>query len=281
MSFLFVDKIASCGEHEITGTKIITGDEPYLVTSKDKESVFIPSLMGEAIGQLAAWKAMQALDFECRPVAGIVDEVEILGDASIGDELQLFATIETLDKQKVQYNGRAEVNGKTTFTIRHALGPMVPMQDFIETAVVKEQYQQALAGKKKNLLMSERTRIDGKSIGFDDSSVFEDKGLVIARKTLIGDELYLRDHFPMKPVLPLTILLNAKMQLAQAYLQAYTDFSPSKTTVRKIKMTRFVEPGESIQTEMSLKLLDNNQARFAFTTKKQGKRICVCEAIFE
>ena len=60
--------------------------------------------------------------------------------------------------------------------------------------------------------------------------------------TLTGREAFLADHFPRKPVLPLSLLLESLLQLGGKLLDdGGPPFAP--TGARKVKMNRFVEPG--------------------------------------
>ena len=83
MSFLLVDRITKfVSGKSIEGVKQISISEPYLTRlgSSSKNPVFISALVGEAVGQLAAWAVMHALNFKKRPVAGIVSKVNIFED---------------------------------------------------------------------------------------------------------------------------------------------------------------------------------------------------------
>src|SRR4030095_10715226 len=50
---------------------------------------FPMALVGEAVGQLAAWAAMAALEFKCRPVAGLAAEVNFFAPVRPGQILEL------------------------------------------------------------------------------------------------------------------------------------------------------------------------------------------------
>lgn len=279
MSFLFVDQITAITREKATGIKQVTAHEPYLQTIYGEE-IFIPSLIGEAIGQLAAWVAMEACDFECRPVAGVVSAVDILGQVTAGDTLQLCVDIVSLDKQKVQYQGEACVDGRQVFRIENAIGPMVPMEDYIDKAVARSQFAAIHAGKAKAPYEVPPYQLTPSAVEFDSHSPIIDGEVVWAQKTVTGEEPYLSDHFPKKPVLPLTILLYATMRLALKVIDTLSDFRYQTVRVQKIKMSRFVEPGDTIESELSVKALNKDQAVFALKTYKNKKRICVNELIF-
>src|SRR5580765_739653 len=65
---------------------------------------FPPSLVVEAVGQLAAWSAMAKLDFQRRPVAGIAGMVEFLNPIAPGQQLELAADLQSADAEAVAYN---------------------------------------------------------------------------------------------------------------------------------------------------------------------------------
>src|SRR5262245_32305929 len=72
---------------------------------------FPSALVGEAVGQLAAWAAMAATQFECRPVAGVAGTIELLSPVRPGQELELAAELESVDTEAVAYGGTASING--------------------------------------------------------------------------------------------------------------------------------------------------------------------------
>src|SRR6476646_3225367 len=68
-------------------------------------AAFPAALVAEAVGQLAAWVAMDAVDFRGRPVAALATETRFLGDAAPGDTLDLAVDILECDDDAVAYNG--------------------------------------------------------------------------------------------------------------------------------------------------------------------------------
>ena len=68
-AFSFVDRIASLEP----GTRIRGS---YTIPSSIDD--FPASLVAEAVGQLAAWAVMSAVDFKSRPVAGLAGNIELL-----------------------------------------------------------------------------------------------------------------------------------------------------------------------------------------------------------
>ena len=74
MRFLFVDRILALTPGGVTqGIKHVTSDDYYLCLDEQSRRYFVPSLVGETVGQLAAWNVMLSNDFTKRPVAGIAE----------------------------------------------------------------------------------------------------------------------------------------------------------------------------------------------------------------
>ena len=81
----------------------------YAIPSELRD--FPLALVGEAIGQLAAWAAMAAVDFGQRPVAGLAGSIELLHEPRAGQVLELAADLEQVDAESVEYRGTAHVDG--------------------------------------------------------------------------------------------------------------------------------------------------------------------------
>src|SRR5580698_4896115 len=89
---------------------------------------FPSSLVAEAIGQLAAWSAMAAMDFKLRPVAGIAGAVELLSPVRPGQRLELAAELESVDSEAIAYGGTAQVGGVPVVRLAHCVGPMLAQE---------------------------------------------------------------------------------------------------------------------------------------------------------
>ena len=296
MSFLLVDRITKfVSGKSIEGLKQISTSEPYLTCSStsSKKPVFVSSLIGEAVGQLAAWAVMHALNFKKRPVAGIVSKVNIFGDVHTGDTLLLTATIDALEGDAVEYHGAAFVNGRKVFEIESAIGPMMPMDEMNQEAQVRTQFQQIYRPFEDESLATgieydnnyqaviESLAHLGTIDCFDRLCQLQQEGETIAEKIVSQSAPYFLDHFPLKPVLPLTILLGCKIQLVFHYLKS---FYPNETfivkSVSKIKMSHFVSPGEVLRAHMKMKQKDDVML-FQFKSFVAQKRVCVCEVSVE
>jgi 3-hydroxymyristoyl/3-hydroxydecanoyl-(acyl carrier protein) dehydratase len=292
MRFLFVDRILKLlPGGSVRGIKHITPDDVYLCSNDKGRPYFIPSLIGETLGQLAAWNVMVSNDFTLRPVAGVVARARLHRPAYIGETLLLDAVIETLDDQAVQYYGVAHVGKEVIFTIDGAIGPLLPMATFIEEQEVRRQFaeinrpgewlpDEITEGKTKLPLLTKLVMPTPPSMFFDRILSSEPGLSLSAEKHISRTAPYFADHFPNKPVLPLTVLLECKRNLAYEFV-AQASFTPSYqiSEIRKIKMNDFVYPGDIVVCHVKIKQHDAHQLILSYRSEVAGKRVCVLDIV--
>lgn len=286
--FLFVDRILELepGKRTLGVTRVT----PERALPRAGGSSELPScLVGEALGQLCAWNAMQSLDFAVRPVAGLVGRVDILGSASEGDTILLESTIDSLSEEAVSYHAVATVAGRTILTLEDALGPMLPMEEFIGGEEIREQLgaihrpgtlEEALGEPAPSVRVAP---VPLEDLRFD-RILSREKGCEISAEKAIGASApYLRDHFPRKPVFPLSLLLECLLDLGGELLgetvgDARAVLRPA--SLRNVKMSQFVPPGDTITARLQVKELSARSARLSFRCEVEGRRVCLGQAEF-
>ena len=290
--FLFVDRILEFepGKRAL-GVSNITSNAAFL---RDEGSAAgsVPScLVGEALGQLGAWLVMEANGFSLRPVAGLVETVEILGQAHAGDPLQLQTTIDSVSEESVVYHAVATVRGSKILTLENALGPLLPMEQFNDPDQVREQFRSISrhdAPPSPPLEASPVTAHDlaaAPDYSFDRVVSREPGKEIVALKNIDGTARYFADHFPRKPVFPLSLLLQCLLELGQELLNnddtgadAPRLFRP--VALRNVKMSQFVHPGEALLAKVRVKEKSDARARLGFRCESEGRRVCIAEAEF-
>lgn len=287
MRFLFVDRILhSIKGERIQGIKHITADDYYLSLTDTGRHHFMPSLIGETLGQLAAWNIMDALDFTKRPVAGVVASVTVHRPAYVGDTLLLESYIDALDDMAVQYHSVARVGDDTVFTIEGALGPLLPMDDFIGQAEVRRQFTEINRPGEWPVasmpffepLLPDGRHLSAQCPSFDAICMSEPGIQLSAVKRISRSAPYFADHFPNKPVLPMTMLLECKLNLARELIKrAAFQQSYQMSAMRRIKMNEFVYPGDVVTCHVSVKKQDEHELVLSFRSEVEGKRVCVME----
>ena len=142
MRFLFVDRILAIEPGKsVRGVKHVTADDDFLGKGPHGQVALLTSIVAEAMGQCCAWSVMAATEFRLRPVAGLIGEVGIRGDAVPGDVILLDATIDAMDEDRVVYQAKATVRGQLIGTLTDALGPLLPVETFIDPDEARAQFE--------------------------------------------------------------------------------------------------------------------------------------------
>lgn len=287
MRFLFVDRIIELIPGElIRGIKHITADDAYLHQDKQGKYYFASSLIGETLGQLAAWNVMLRNNFQARPVAGLVDSARLFRRAYVGETLLLESMIDCLDDTAVQYHSRARIGDELIFTVDGALGPLLPMDDFIDDSQVRQQFAEINrpgdwpSANDKGISLIKAIPTVSTAMTFDRILTHEPGLAIVAEKRISRSAPYFADHFPKKPVLPMTVLLECKLALAQNFIeQAQFPTQYHVSELRKIKMKEFVHPGDVLVCHLQVKQQDEQQLILSYRSEVEGKRVCVLEVV--
>lgn len=292
MRFLFVDRIVQSSPGELVrGIKHVTRDDFFLTVDEQGRYCFISSLIGETLGQLAAWNVMQHNGFSHRPVAGIVASARLHRPVYVGETLLLESFIDNLDEAAVQYHSVARVGEELIFSVEGALGPLLPMDDFIAADEVRRQYAEidnpgdwsAISAmsvplpEEELLLNSLLTTVP---MVFDRICSSEAGVSLVAEKRITRAAPYLPDHFPKKPVLPMTVLLECKLNLAREFVARAgypVDYRVSE--FRKIKMNEFVHPGDVVECCVTVKRHTEDELILSYRSEVAGKRVCVLDVV--
>jgi len=258
-AFSFVDRI-----HPGRSPDHISGS--YLVPSS--VCAFPVSLAAEAVGQLAAWAAMAAVNFERRPVAGIASRFELLNSPQPGQLLDLSVDIETIDSDAIAYSGTASASGVPLIRLQHCVGPMVAVADFDDPQALRERFA-LLCGPG-----AAPGRFGGIPPLIPDRSGGEPGSSATAVFQVPTDGAFFADHFPRRPVFPGSLLMHAKLELARA-LASEAPPAPGAawvlSAVLDMKLRAFVPPGKIL--DMEARFTDRSSESSAILVEtKSGER---------
>ncbi len=291
MRFLFVDRIlALTPEGNAWGVKHVTPDDYYLCLDTNKRRCFVPALVGETVGQLAAWDVMQRNDFTMRPVAGIAERARLHRPVYVGETIHLATSIKSLDDTSVHYSGEARVGGEIVFELIGALGPMRPMEAFIDKDVVRAQFDELnrpgtwpKTAQAHAPLNESNPSVDPRvdSLVRFDRVVEHEVGVrITAEKSITRAAPYFPDHFPKKPVLPMTILLECLMNLGRDFTkQAFPEKPHRVLEARRIKMNDFLMPGDVVTATLSIKAHKDDELVLLCRVSRFDKRVCLLELV--
>jgi len=228
------------------------------------------ALVGEAVGQLAAWAAMAAVNFDQRPVAGLAGCLELFPEPRAGQVLELAADLESVEADSVEYNGTAHVDGRLVMRLQDCVGPMLRLADFDDPQALRNRFEelcQSTAGLKGSPELPQLTleRTGG------------DPGQHISATFQVPFEAPLfADHFPRRHVFPGSLLMHLNLQLATT-LAREIDPPPGSQwvagTVLAMKLRSFIPPGAVLRFEARLKQRSNESASLALETRTNNELI--------
>lgn len=289
MRFLFIDRMLySSASGDVRGLKHVTREDYYLCRDEQDKACFVPSLVGEALGQLAAWNVMERNDFTRRPVAGVVASAHLYRPAYVGETIVFAVQIDELDETAVRYHGTASIDDDVIFRVDGALGPLLPMKDFISETEIRHQF--AEINRPGEMPALQRTsdadkQVDARGLSlvvlqFDHIVHCEPGVSISAEKRITRAASYFPDHFPRHPVLPMTVLLECQLNLAREFLARSSLAEQYKIDeLRRIKMNDFVHPGDIVRCNMKVKSQDAEKLVLSFRSEVNGSRVCVMDAV--
>ncbi len=288
MNFFFVDRILEMdpGKHSV-GVMHITATNPFLVVSPTDGPVILSSVIGEALGQLGAWNVLQQNDFSLWPIAGIIGESRTLSCPKIGDTVILDTTIESCSDENVVYQSKAMVDGEVVLTQTDAVGPMIPVEELMDPEHARSIFNKI----NRPGSMDEYPIYDNRRPfvpeGFHHTrTIFYDNILqwdlanleAEAQKNVTVTSPYFDEHFPRMPVMPLSLVMEGQALLARQFLsellgeEEFEKYYLSR--VYNVKISGFVQPGDSLVTKFKLKRGENDSYIFRYRSEVNGKKIC-------
>ena len=264
-AFSFVDRI-----HAVEPGVRIRGS--YAIPAGIR--AFPGSLVAEAVGQLAAWAAMAAVDFKSRPVAGLAANIELLAPVHPGQVLELAAELEIVDTEAAAYGGTAHVDGNLVIRLQHCVGPMLPIEEFDDPQLLRGRFA----------LLQGAGAVPGAFGGLPSFALDPTNGgpghSLRATLHVPTSAPFFDDHFPRRPVFPGALLMNSNLELAAALAARMPPPAAggrwALRSISDVKLRAFTPPGEELEIEARLNELSTDGATLIVETRK-GKRV-ICGA---
>ena len=230
---------------------------------------FPSALVAEAVGQLAAWCAMDAIDFHGRPVAGLATETRFFAEAKPGDTLNLAADLHACDDEAVAYDGYASVNGARVVELVDCLGPMLPVAQFDDPDALRARLA----------LLRGAGAPPGRFGGVDAIPVHTVERVagreIRARVDVPDTAPFFGDHFPRRPVFPATLLLDTQIRLALdlAREAAQPGAAPRPSRVTHVKMRSFIVPAQRLDVDVRLAASEDGIAKAMMNARTDERTV--------
>ena len=204
-------------------------------------------MLVEAIGQLAGWLAMANSDFVSRPVGATVGALDLDADCRFPQGiLRLAATIERTDRRAILYRGEVSSGGRAVASMRRCIGPLLPIEQFEDPQETRKRFR-SLRGDTALALWSADIPLPRSEPA---NAHLNDDGSAVATFQIADDAALFTDHFPRKPVVPASLLIDAMCRLGAIAAHGHTEpanGAGSFTRVRRVKVRHFTKPGEIVQ----------------------------------
>ncbi|MEX2188575.1 MAG: 3-hydroxyacyl-ACP dehydratase FabZ family protein [Pirellulales bacterium] len=107
---------------------------------------------------------------------------------------------------------------------------------------------------------------------------------IVAVKALSLAEEYLDDHFPLFPVMPGVLMLEAMTQTAAWLVRASEDFAHSMVVLkeaRNVKYADFVEPGQSLEVTCEITAQDDRETKVKAAGTVNGRTAVSARLVLE
>lgn len=267
MRFLLVDRICEL-EHgaRARGIKNISWEDGFLDEYVPGIPVFSPVLLAEAVAQLVSWIIVEAKDFTLKPVITMLDSYHCCGHPRPGDRLELVGSVESWAPESALVGGKVMLNGRPILELSHAVCFLYPLRELDPPEQARRQFNNLYRPNCPLPALSEGTAAPMAEKGFVRPCHWIDRiietgepGRLKAIKNVANTDDCFNDHFPLKPVLPGVAILEAQSILARELAKrelirhGIAGSWPVLCRADKVKFRQFIEPGDQMLVEASLR----------------------------
>ena len=217
-------------------------------------------LVAEAIGQLGAWVAIAHSGFRDRPIPALIGRVQVLETLCAGDELELEVELERLDRGPrgaVLMRGRATKRGRGLLELGDCLSPLLALEEFDDPERARARFALLCAPDSA----PQATAFDWVAAAGDPLldlgpvcvAAEGDPAARLRAELLLPDESAIfDDHFPRRPVLPASLVLDQVARLAVS-LAGAPGSAPvvQAACIGPVKLRTFVAPGSRLELVVS------------------------------
>jgi len=286
MRFLMIDKICELTPGQsVKGIKNISWDTFFLEETFPGLPVYSPVIISEAAAQLVSWAIIEARNYTVKPVITIIDTYTCTTHIQPGDQLQVEGEIESFSEESALCNGRILLNGKVALDLTHAVCYLYPLNELDPPERIKTQFKNLYQeGYPLPIPAAKRAPVFREAIDvhprrpIDRFLESKDPNRITGIKNVTATEDYFNDHFSLRPILPGVLTIEAFVETAKQLAarklleKGITDLKPVLTNCSKLKMRRFVEPGDQLIIEARNTAFSDEKSVFKTQGTVNGKK---------
>ena len=285
MRFLMIDRICELEKGKSArGIKNISWDGDFLEEIIPGLPVVSSFIIAEAVGQLLSWIIVEAKDFTVKPVITVVDSYICNGHIQPGDQLEVMGSVESMSEEGALVHGKILLRGKPVIEINHAVCYAYPLSELDPPERARLQFKHLYVpgcplpqtAQHPASLMREEVPLY-KRPWFDRIIDEGQPARLVAIKNVTATEDYFNDHFPRKPILPGVVIMEAQHSLARELVlrqlaeRGLTDSFPVLCRAEKVKFRLFIQPGDQMALEATVKSFSDGQCSIATRVTVGGK----------
>ncbi|MEI6127037.1 MAG: hypothetical protein WCQ99_10855 [Pseudomonadota bacterium] len=295
MRFLMIDRICELDRGKSArGIRNVSWDDAFLEEIFPGMPVASSILISEAVAQLVSWIIVEAKDFTVKPLITVVDSYTCTGHIQPGDQLEVTGSVESFSDEGALAHGKMLLNGKPVVAFNHAVCYFYPLSELDLPERARMQFKNLYAPgcslpraiKPQRSLMREDVPLS-KRAWLDRIVDDGQPERMVAFKNVTATEDYFNDHFPLKPILPGVIIIKCMASLSRTLLermlaaQGLAELKPVLTKCEKVKIRKFVQPGDQLVIEAALLHFAPHKSVLSVKTTVQGKNVSAGTLEFE
>lgn len=295
MRFLFVDRICELDkEKRVRAIKNIGWEEDFLEEIFPGLPIFSPVIATEAAAQALSWLIVEASGFTVKPLITVLDAYVCHRHVQPGDQIEMEGVVESFQHESALASARVLINKTPAIEINHGVCYLYPLAELEDPKNARTQFQNLCekgaavspAASIRAPLLTHGESLTQKRPVIDRILEYEEDKQIVGIKNITMTADYFNDHFPLKPLLPGVVIMDALIRCARILIDRTLTARglDSKKAIlsrsQKVKFRKFVQPGD--QLLLHVKMQDFQPQRSTVTAKAlvQDKMVATLSAEF-
>ena len=295
MRFLFVDRICELDkEKQVRAIKNIGWETNFLEEVFPGLPIFSPVIITEAAAQALSWLIVEARGFTVKPLITVLDSYVCHKHVQPGDQIEMEGVVESFQHESALASARVLVNRTPVIEINHGVCYLYPLAELEDPKNARTQFQNlcekdaavAPASSIRAPLLTQGEPLTQKQPVIDRILEYEEGRHIVGIKNITMTADYFNDHFPLKPLLPGVIIMDALIRCARILIDrtlTARGLDGKKAILfrsQKVKFRKFVQPGDQLLLQVKLQDFQSQHSMVTAKALVQDKMVATLSAEF-